>query len=148
MSYIPQETPNKDLTQFVDTVYRGGHNDKPHPLLFLAGQSIRSNQFGVIASIMGQIITLVERIQVELPVNARESLTAQLMALHRECEYVISAKNSETLSSDGKNAVSSLRDQIGRNRTEHIYSTDEERAKSFLDKLRGDRDREVREGRY
>ena len=135
-------SPAADLAHHMDRAFRTEEGQPDRTNYFLSSHAIRSKTLGTVGELYGDIEAMMRRAAVELPEPLAEKIQHYLSARLTTIERIMSIMNSQTLDPSGS-PVSSLRDILGKHTTEHIYSSNEEAAQSFLDKL-SSRNREER----
>lgn len=146
MEYPQQDDPREALNRFVDQAYRDQDGNVLHDNLYWSSHSIRSDRVGAAAATYKSIKILAARLDSEMPKTIADVLRPQILGMAEELSMCVAGKDSESIhfDKDGNNpsSVNSLRNDIGKVTTSHIYSTPHEAAKGILDRLRGDNNQE------
>ena len=150
MSYnnIDSDRPERDLSRFIDTIFRNQDGSVKQDALYWAGHGVRSDQVGAASAHRESIKVLSEEIPLVMPETISIVLQKQLEGMMRELDACLAGKNSETLylrSGKIPESVSSLRDLISKRTTEYIHSGEATTAEGILSKFMGPRREEARQ---
>ena len=146
-TYPEKDESHRDLGRFVDSAYRNEDGSIKHTELYFSAHAIRSDAVGQVAAHHREILNMLSRLYREMPPSIVSTLEPQLHGMAKVVEAAVAGKNSETVYKvDGKpQSMSSLRQDMAKISTEHIYNSNDEAKDGMWANFFGTKKQENRE---